>query len=454
VGDVESEQWSAMLLESTAAKFAELKGWDAMWQVVNSEAGSDVLLMAQGFFADTGSVLTLLETEDSAEDLLSEHGALGLLAMVAASGDVATAYSRMKTHGVLEDLIDDLPEGEALGGPGKLNLRPLFMRACINGHLEEAQDMWEVRFDTDLSTEDDMSWTPESVRRLWEILEVLPPSAVESNDDLDTLLRYDKGAGIGEYRGDVRDKVAIGFGEDLDEEGDQGGPLGGGLNAFNHVLRHEIGHAVDAAIGASSPGGYVTSSADAGQWITYGGEGSWTDAVIAAGGGFSQYGEHADAYREAFEKALDDEISFPAALQALKDDEDIPDTTPDPGAAAAGPVAAVYALNRWRSDDRPWYRAENRPAVGTRHFQEAYSGEWVSYVAATRSSKAITDYQWRAPGEWFAEIYSFYYMDYETGAATGSTLRGNGNASVVNWFDRAVDQGYSLAQRTGQGGGP
>jgi hypothetical protein len=43
--------------------------------------------------------------------------------------------------------------------------------------------------------------------------------------------------------------------------------------------------------------------------------------------------------------------------------------------------------------------------VGKLIYHEAYPRRWVSYLAAARS-KGLTGYQFRAPGEWFAELYA------------------------------------------------
>jgi hypothetical protein len=40
-----------------------------------------------------------------------------------------------------------------------------------------------------------------------------------------------------------------------------------------------------------------------------------------------------------------------------------------------------------------------------RIYHEAYTRNWVSYSAAARK-KGLTGYQFRAPGEWFAELYA------------------------------------------------
>jgi len=46
-----------------------------------------------------------------------------------------------------------------------------------------------------------------------------------------------------------------------------------------------------------------------------------------------------------------------------------------------------------------------KATMGPRIYQEAYPNAWVSYLADARK-RGITGYQFRAPGEWFAELYA------------------------------------------------
>ncbi len=43
-----------------------------------------------------------------------------------------------------------------------------------------------------------------------------------------------------------------------------------------------------------------------------------------------------------------------------------------------------------------------------RVYQQAYSSKWVSYDSARQDN--VSDYQFRAPGEWFAELYAAFYL--------------------------------------------
>ena len=65
-----------------------------------------------------------------------------------------------------------------------------------------------------------------------------------------------------------------------------------------------------------------------------------------------------------------------------------------------------------REDKGLWWDGATTKAVaiGTKVYQEAYGNSWVSYDLAARN-KGIHGYQFRAPGEWFAELYAAYYSD-------------------------------------------
>jgi hypothetical protein len=53
--------------------------------------------------------------------------------------------------------------------------------------------------------------------------------------------------------------------------------------------------------------------------------------------------------------------------------------------------------------------AAGKWAIDNRVYQQAYSKTWVSYAVGVRP-RGISQYQFRAPGEWFAELYAMYYL--------------------------------------------
>jgi hypothetical protein len=62
-----------------------------------------------------------------------------------------------------------------------------------------------------------------------------------------------------------------------------------------------------------------------------------------------------------------------------------------------------------RSSESPWFETA-QVVVNERVYQQAYKAKWVSYKHASRAATRVNNYQWRAPGEWFAEIYAITWL--------------------------------------------
>lgn len=89
-----------------------------------------------------------------------------------------------------------------------------------------------------------------------------------------------------------------------------------------------------------------------------------------------------------------------------------PTTTPPIPAAPGDWAKAKQDFDDWfeiASNGDPWWSQSKSDAItiGGRIYQQAYTRNWVSYAASARS-KGLTGYQFRAPGEWFAELYAGY----------------------------------------------
>ena len=75
---------------------------------------------------------------------------------------------------------------------------------------------------------------------------------------------------------------------------------------------------------------------------------------------------------------------------------------------------AIQWVEAILSDKKLWDNGSEskKRVIGDRVYHEAYppgqSPRWVSYKVEART-KGITGYQFRAPGEWFAELYAAYY---------------------------------------------
>jgi hypothetical protein len=69
--------------------------------------------------------------------------------------------------------------------------------------------------------------------------------------------------------------------------------------------------------------------------------------------------------------------------------------------------------------------AQTADAFGGRSFHQSYGHEWVSYDIKAKDT-GVSHYAFRAPGEWFAELYAHYYM---------GTLKGH---PMYSWFEQAI----------------
>jgi hypothetical protein len=97
----------------------------------------------------------------------------------------------------------------------------------------------------------------------------------------------------------------------------------------------------------------------------------------------------------------------------------------------ADPV--IGALQKNNTGAEPWM-ANGGVVLGGRIFEESYDNQWSSYAAEARDRK-VSKYQFRAPGEWFAEAYAAYY---EPNPHKGAKLE-QADPKTKAWFDKFVD---------------
>jgi hypothetical protein len=158
---------------------------------------------------------------------------------------------------------------------------------------------------------------------------------------------------------------------------------------LNFTVAHEVGHGVDDARGFMATHG---AGEKYGGWISFGSSLQPLADIIGADARFAEF------YKTAEQKQyiLDKLMSKPATAPA---------------------VAAGSAADNARIAFDAWYRTATSAAVyerqgdcdaikiGKHIYHEAYARTWVGYLATARS-KALTGYQFRAPAEWFAELYA------------------------------------------------
>ncbi len=171
-------------------------------------------------------------------------------------------------------------------------------------------------------------------------------------------------------------------------------------NSFDVTTLHEIGHSVDAQNGIMSKN---QGSTGCGGWQP---ETMQSVATVFLAEIKKMTLDHAitdDMLKEAVSKALSDGgTGKPASVSEA-----------DWRKHAADWKKVVEFLTHKclpiRRSRKPWF--EPQPVViGDRVYQEAYKDKWWSYAAKERATTKVNDYQWRAPGEWFAEVYAISWL--------------------------------------------
>jgi hypothetical protein len=473
------QQWSQLLSECSRADYDELVGWGAMWALVQKHCPPAILQVTRQN-SDPAVAANAFEDPVQVNTMFATLGPAGFLA-AATKDPVLVDHIYVKARGKVIPTVDGLPTGAQMGAQSKANLREWFFTASSND--AECQKMFERRFrvhTTGLGTYDHTHdaqgnvnsvqlnpFTKVGLTSMWQVCETLPPAAVENNPRLMNILRdRNNGTGNAYYAGPEQGSkgdILMGYQNDANLQNnkvggnqdniyqDAAGNPNVNIREFNATLRHEIGHAVDAQLNVMASWMHQDV---AGGWIQYKSYTEFVDAIIAAAGGM-HYGS-ADLnkkYRQGMIDAVSasPQITFSAALTAKG-------VTP-PAANPGGPVGVVWTPGLYGpgGGNGPWYD-HNWVTTAGRNFQDSYGSVYslYSFKAAVRTARKVTDYQWRAPGEWFAEAYQVYYSETEghapntPQAPVGGRLRSR-DPEAAQMLSQIVDRGYSPQDLRGGG---
>ncbi|KIN70287.1 hypothetical protein Z945_3663 [Sulfitobacter noctilucae] len=155
--------------------------------------------------------------------------------------------------------------------------------------------------------------------------------------------------------------------------------------AFSWNTLHEVGHAVDDKLGYMKKHGERLAG-----WKAYGSNVTEPAGIIAA----------------EFEFDAD----YIAEYMAGSAGRDLP--VPEPKGCDSDEwqrrkEACRNFVDRAREANAPWQSASvaKACAIGDYTYVESYAGSWHRYLTSARRF-AVSGYQFRAPGEWFSEIYA------------------------------------------------
>ncbi len=162
---------------------------------------------------------------------------------------------------------------------------------------------------------------------------------------------------------------------------------------------HEVGHGVDDLRGFMAKHG---SQPKYGGWTSYGGNVQpIADAVgphIAKDHASSSFWKSAESKKYVLDKLLGRDATHPTSCQAGHPD------------FKQAELDAYRAFDTWHAlaTASNVYRRQgdcDAIKIGELIYHEAYARSWVSYLASARK-QGLTGYQFRAPAEWFAELYA------------------------------------------------
>jgi hypothetical protein len=242
------------------------------------------------------------------------------------------------------------------------------------------------------------------MQRLCKVLAKVPQDVVK-NPSL-KLLKHEKPGNNGGAYGSIGGAIEMNgrpgqsyqqFGPNLKNAsgGDQLGPVEDKCKPANNdpvdymdfAALHEVGHSVDDAqtFMASREG-----KADFGGWKEFGGKVEPIADAVAA--------EYKYDRKYVLDKILRLKPQPPA---------------PPKGVTQAQWDARQADVDNWHriatAKDVWWRQGDcDKITIGGQIYHEAYEMNWVGYLASARK-KGMTGYQFRAPAEWFAELYASYH---------------------------------------------
>jgi hypothetical protein len=469
------QQWAQMLAEAPKAHVDNLVNDAALWALTQRHCPAPILQLIRQNTRDGDQITTQLQDAVSLQLLINSVGAAAVLALATQPGtDVAVNYGHIKGHGKHTTILNGLERGMRMGERTQDNLKKWFLPTSGESDPTTLELMMSIRFGLTVggtggpiaATSNNphagkaiAQWTPDGLRRAWQIMERMPPDAVESNPGfLHLLMRTDSNGGY--YAG--RDtnsgwdnSSVVGLQGDPDAVMSSKAIYGGTMPQFNQTFRHEVGHAVDNQLTIMAS---IQDQEWAGAWENHGSATAWVDAMIARSGGINAHGYPASDvgdYRAAMIRCASNATANPTFLTALNAIRAAKSTPLPPVTVAptTGPAEVFNSQDTWHHGNAFWGKNAWKPQRG-RNFVYGYesNSHWWSFNHAKVRDEKATDYQFRAPKEWFADAYAVYYAEQETNpdVPVGGLLRSK-DQRAADFIANQIDRGYSPQLMVGGG---
>ena len=258
-----------------------------------------------------------------------------------------------------------------------------------------------------LTPDNDMDRDAPNIRRFYDLMAALPDSDTLDNDSF-LIFEHAGGVQTGSAYNFVNKTVKMHEGEAkttaiyaISSELELGGQDdlyktkdGEAVSFFSWNTLHEVAHAVDDKTGFMA-----------------GHDGEDNDTF----GGWKKYRSNVDEIARAIAGEYDFDSTYVAEYMIKGKGSKPP--VPEPDGCDAEEWArrrrdCEIWVDRARSTETPWKTKVTADActIGSRVYHESQPGDWVSYMASARA-KGVTGYQFRAPAEWFSELYAAHHSD-------------------------------------------
>jgi hypothetical protein len=244
--------------------------------------------------------------------------------------------------------------------------------------------------------------------KLYELLNSVPIDHVALNKSLETVEINTEPKDKHNYYQSSRKVIAFNNMAEDDSPSPYQPDDGEGVSPtfYDSTTLHEVGHAVDDRNNVMNTNG---KSARYGQWKSHKIE-EVAEAYVDKGGLLGRFSGNGatKADLKTFVIAI---LNEEPPAKPRQSTDPLGSLLRDWDAIGRDPM--VEACRLITESKSPWYKGKTQASqvqVDGRVYQEAYENDWVSYVFSERAATGISEYQWRAPAEWFAEIYALYYL--------------------------------------------
>lgn len=323
--------------------------------------------------------------------------------------------------------------------------------------IEVLQTATEIRYDvtvgpakstsrTTTSGRAPVPWTADKLRASYLAIDHLPDAHVSRNHELTRVGQFSSGQTSGAngslaivagfYDGNIRELAVNSQDFKIDAQPGQA-PVEVDTD-LEGTLIHETGHAVDQQMGWST--GSEPAKNERGGWKTYPDHTTAaTELVAASAGGITT--ELDVSQRTAVvanivgamvvgnTSALESDIRANAWFAGL--------TGANQRAVLSDRALSATRIGLGVQASAPWFvAADGGEHLGEHVYQQSYAPTWVRYRHEART-RMVAPYQFRDPGEWFAECYAAYYRPDPRGK--GAKLNEK-DPNTKLYFDTVVDK--------------